>query len=178
VATFTQDFTNGETAYVLRTSDGGKTWRPQAIALGLLTDAVATAPQQPYSIGSLQGYALLGHNHLLFSTTGGDAGTPTTLRLKTKTKAFTKKAFKKSKGRVTVTGSLPGAVGGESVIVSHRDLAGKSWSHELVTAGANGGSFTTSWRIKRSSIFVAQWAGDSGRRGAGSAPLVINVQAK
>lgn len=49
---------------------------------------------------------------------------------------------------------------------------------QLVTAGANGGSFTASWNITRSSLLVAQWAGDSGRRGEGSAPVTVKVVAK
>ena len=60
--------------------------------------------------------------------------------------------------------------------MSRRDLNGRSWSHQTVTAGANGGSFTTSWKVTRSSVFVAQWAGDSGRRGAGSASLFVTVK--
>ena len=156
------------TAYVLRTSDGGKTWRLQAIARGLMTDAIATAPTRAY--------ALIGGNHFFFTTSGGDAGNPTTLSLRTTTKSFTKKTLKKAKGRVTVSGTLPGAVGGEQIVVARRDLSGSRWSQQIVTAGANGGSFTTSWRIKRTSVFVAQWAGDSGRRGAGSVPLTISVK--
>jgi photosystem II stability/assembly factor-like uncharacterized protein len=167
---FSQTPSAASTGYVLRTSDGGKTWRPQAIARGPLVDAIATGP--------LQGYALIGDEHLFFTGSGGDAGTPTTLALKTNTKAFTAKAFKKAKGRVTVSGKLPGAVGGEQIVVSRRDLAGNRWVHQLVTAGANGGSFTTSWKIHGSSVFVAQWAGDSGRRGAGSAPLLVTVAKK
>jgi photosystem II stability/assembly factor-like uncharacterized protein len=156
------------TAYVLRTSDGGKTWRLQAIARGVMADAIATAPQR--------GYALVGGNHFFFTASGGDAGSATTLSLRTPKKAFTKKAFKKAKGRVTVSGTLPGAVGGEQIVVARRDLNGATWTQQIVTAGANGGSFTTSWRIRGSSVFVAQWAGDSGRRGAGSVPLVISVK--
>jgi photosystem II stability/assembly factor-like uncharacterized protein len=155
------------TATVLRTSDGGKTWRPQAIARGPLGSVLATGPNQ--------GYALVGTEHLFFTGSGGDAGTPTTLRLRTPVKVFTAKALKKAKGRVTVNGTLPGAVGGEQIVVSRRDVAGGRWISQVVTAGANGGSFTSSWRIKRSSVFVAQWAGDSGRRGAGSLPLFVNV---
>jgi photosystem II stability/assembly factor-like uncharacterized protein len=156
------------TAYVLRTSDGGKTWRPQAIARGPMQSVVATGP--------LQGYALVGDNHLFFTSSAGDAGNPTTLRLTTPVQLFAAKALKKAKGRVTVTGSLPGAVGGEQIVVSRRDLSGSQWTHQVVTAGANSGSFTTSWKIKRTSVFVAQWAGDSGRRGAGSTPLVVTVK--
>jgi photosystem II stability/assembly factor-like uncharacterized protein len=156
------------TAYVLRTSDGGKTWRPQAIARGPMQSVVATGP--------LQGYALVGDNHLFLTGSGGDAGNPTSLTLKTPVNGFTAKALKKAKGRVVVTGSLPGAVGGEQIVVSRRDLRGGLWIHQIVTAGANSGSFTTSWKISRTSVFVAQWAGDSGRRGAGSKPLVLTVK--
>jgi photosystem II stability/assembly factor-like uncharacterized protein len=156
------------TAQVLRTSDGGKTWRLQAIARGVMADAIATGPQRAY--------ALVGGNHFFFTASGGDAGSATTLALRTSKRSFTKKAFKKARGRVTVTGTLPGAVGGEQIVVSRRDLRGTHWTQQIVTAGANGGSFTTSWRIRGSSVFVAQWAGDSGRRGAGSAPLAISVQ--
>jgi photosystem II stability/assembly factor-like uncharacterized protein len=158
----------GATAQVLRTSDGGKTWRLQAIARGVMADAIATGPQRAY--------ALVGGNHFFFTASGGDAGSATTLALRTSKRSFTKKAFKKARGRVTVTGTLPGAVGGEQIVVSRRDLRGTHWTQQIVTAGANGGSFTTSWRIRGSSVFVAQWAGDSGRRGAGSAPLAISVQ--
>jgi photosystem II stability/assembly factor-like uncharacterized protein len=160
----------GQFGFTLRTSDGGRTWRPQSIARGVLRDAIATSAQQ--------GYALIEDNHLFVTNTGGDAGTPTTISLRTKVKKLTPKAFKKAKGHVTVTGTIPGAVGGEQVVVSRRYLgAGEfQWSHQVVTAGANGGSFTTSWRIGRSAVFVAKWAGDSGRRGAGSVPLVISVK--
>jgi photosystem II stability/assembly factor-like uncharacterized protein len=156
--------------FTLRTSDGGATWRPQSIARGLLRDAIAASPQQ--------GYALIEDNHLFVTSSGGDAGSPTTVSIRTKVRKLTRKSLRKAKGRVTVTGRIPGAVGGEQVVVSRRDLTagGHRWSHQVVTAGANGGSFTTSWRIKRSSVFVAQWAGDSGRRGAASVLLVVSVK--
>jgi hypothetical protein len=76
---------------------------------------------------------------------------------------------------VRVTGTLAGASGGETIFVSRRDLAGGRWQQQTVIAGANGGSFATSWRITASSVFVAQWDGDSGRLGQGSRPLKILV---
>jgi hypothetical protein len=45
----------------------------------------------------------------------------------------------------------------------------------VATAGANGGSFTTTWHIGASSVFVAQWAGDSGRQSLGSTVLRVTV---
>jgi photosystem II stability/assembly factor-like uncharacterized protein len=160
----------GSPAFVMRTSDGGRTWRPQAIARGETTNVLATGP--------MQGYAVVDGAKLFFTGSGGDAGKPTTLTLRTPARTLTAKALKKAKGRVTVNGSLPGAVGGEEIIVSRRDLNGSSWSSQIVAAGANGGNFTTSWKIGRTSVFVAQWAGDSGRRGAGSTPLVLTVKPK
>ena len=43
-----------------------------------------------------------------------------------------------------------------------------------MTAGANGGSFSATFTITRSAVFVAQWAGDSGRAGVGSKPLLAD----
>jgi len=157
-------------AFVLRTSDGGRSWRPQEIARGTASAVVAT--------GGQQAYALVGENHLFFTSTGGDAGKPSALSLKPAVKSFTAKSLKKAKGKLTVRGTLAGALGGEQIVVSRRDLGGGRWVHHFATAGANGGSFTTAWKIKRSSVFVAYWAGDSGRRGEGSAPVTVKVAAK
>jgi photosystem II stability/assembly factor-like uncharacterized protein len=157
-------------AFVLRTSDGGRTWRPQEIAGGTASAVVATGPQQAY--------ALVGDDHLFFTSVGGDAGNPTALALRPSVKSFSAKSLKKAKGKVTITGTLAGALGGEQIVVSRRDLAGGHWVRQFATVGANGGSFTTAWKIKRSSVFVAQWAGDSGRRGQGSSPVTVKVLAK
>jgi hypothetical protein len=156
----------------MRTTDGGKTWHPQMIGGGQVVDALAAS--------GLQAYALLGQGSssgrsFFLTTTGGDAGRPSTIRLRTPKVVFKAKALKKAKGRVVVTGTLTGAVGGEQIVVSHREARG-DWEQEVVTAGANGGSFTTSWKIKRTSLFAAHWAGDSGRAGAGSTVLTITVK--
>lgn len=159
-------------ASVLRTSDGGLTWRPQLIATGLIKDMVAGS-------GKL-GFALVSSGQdarsLFFTSTAGEAGAPVTLAVTTPKKAFTKKALKKVKGAITVTGSLSGAVGGELITVARRDVTGTRWTTKTVTAGANGGSFTTTWKISRSSVFVAQWPGDSGRSSAGSPVLTVTVK--
>jgi photosystem II stability/assembly factor-like uncharacterized protein len=159
-------------ALVLRTSDGARSWRPELIAKGSVRDMVAGS-------GKL-GFALLGDGQnarsLFFTSTAGEAGSPVTLSLKTPKKVFTKKALKKAKGTVTITGTLSGAVGGEQITVAQRGLTGTSWNTKTATAGANGGSFTTSWKISRSAVFVAQWPGDSGRSSAGSTVLTITVK--
>ena len=91
-------------------------------------------------------------------------------------RTLTKRALKAAHGTVTVNGTLTGAVGGEQIVVSRRNLSSGSWQHQVVVAGANGGSFTTSWRMAGPSLFVAQWAGDSGRPGLGSKVLRIAVR--
>jgi photosystem II stability/assembly factor-like uncharacterized protein len=161
-------------AYVLRTTDGGATWHPQLIAAGSLPpDGLVTAgPQDAFALIDGAGPV----DRLLFSTTsGGDAGTTSALTLTTAHRQFTHRALRHAAGHVTVDGVLKGAVGGEQVVVSERSLAGGSWQHQVVTAGANGGSFTTNWSIGSSAVFVAQWAGDSGRAGDGSKTLTITV---
>jgi photosystem II stability/assembly factor-like uncharacterized protein len=166
-------------AYVLRTSDGGATWHPQEITAGSLPgDAVVASSALDASAlldGATSGEAV---QRLLFATaSGGDvAGTPASLSLAAARKAYTKRALRAAHGLLRINGTLGGALGGEEIVVSRRDLAGGAWQHQEVIAGANGGSFTTSWHVRRSSVFVAQWAGDSGRPGTGSRLLQVLVR--
>jgi photosystem II stability/assembly factor-like uncharacterized protein len=156
-------------AFVLRTSDGGSTWRPQLISPGRLIGVGVN--------GALNGYALVdGPAKLFFTQSGGDAGQATSLRLSTRNRALTRKQLQRAGGTVTVDGVLPGAQGGERIVVSRRNLSGGAWQHQLSVAGANGGSFTTTWRVRGSSLFVAQWAGDSGRASSGSGVLRLTVR--
>ena len=119
-------------------------------------------------------------HRLLFTTqTGGDvAGTAGPLLLSTPIHAFTAKRLKKVRGAVRVSGVLKGAIGGETVVVARRNLAGGPWQEQRVVVGANGGSFATTWHISGSSLFVAQWSGDSGRPGQGSQVLTVKVTPK
>ena len=45
-----------------------------------------------------------------------------------------------------------------------------------MTAGANGGRFTATFSVSGTAEFVARWAGDSGRQGAGSTVLTVTVR--
>jgi photosystem II stability/assembly factor-like uncharacterized protein len=158
-------------AYVLRTSDGGATWHPQVITAGSIR------PDGILAGGSMNASLLIDQRSLFTTSTGGDvAGVHASLSLSTPRRSFTRRALRSAHGTVTVNGTLTGAVGGEQVVVSRRDVSSGSWEHQVVIAGANGGSFTTSWRIARPSMFVAQWPGDSGRPGLGSKVLRIAVR--
>ena len=112
---------------------------------------------------------------LFFTASGGDAGAASPLKIKAKRSKFTRKSLKSAKGKVTISGTLTGAIGGEQVTISTRTVNGSKWTSRTVTAGANGGSYSATFTIKSSSVFVAQWAGDSGRNGAGTPPLTVSV---
>jgi photosystem II stability/assembly factor-like uncharacterized protein len=161
-------------AVVLRTSDGGRTWRPQRLSVG------RTFAQGVVATGAKTAFALTANGpqqrQLFGTTTGGDAGQVSRLTLTSRTRRFTAKALRRAGSRITVTGTLAGAQGGEQIVVSRRDAKGGHWSNQVVTAGANGGSFTATFRLTRSSYFVAQWAGDSGRTGAGTRVLGVSVR--
>jgi len=83
---------------------------------------------------------------------------------------------KKNVKRITVGGALKGAQGGEPIVVSARRVGSTSWSEQVVTAGANGGRFTATFNVSGPAEFVARWAGDSGRQGAGSSVLTVTLR--
>jgi len=164
-------------AYVLRTTDGGASWHPQEISAGRFTfgDLVAEGPLQ--AAGLLVGEKPEGRE-LFSTTTGGDVtGTAEALALSTPHRLYTRRRLKAAHSSVRVAGILSGAQGGEQIVVSRRNLAGGPWQQQEVVAGANGGSFATTWHITQSSLFVAHWAGDNGHPGVGSAVLVVTVKA-
>ena len=177
IGSFGRDSSN---AYVLRTADGGASWHPQVITVGSIpSDGILVSSALNASLlidGSSTSGAPL--KRMLFTTrSGGEvAGTAASLSLATRRRAFTKRKLKVAHGTITVNGTLTGALGGEQIVVSRRAAAGGQWQHQVVVAGANGGSFTTTWHISSSSVFVAQWAGDSGRPGLGSRILSVSVR--
>jgi photosystem II stability/assembly factor-like uncharacterized protein len=148
-------------AGLLRTSDGGKTWRPQTVARSALNSIAATPGGADVALRS--------PGELFGTESGGDQGAATSLSLKTKTPTLGKKG-----GKVTVTGKLSPPKGSESIVVSLR--SGGRWTSQTVRAASNG-AFTTTWTVRKTSILVAQWAGDDERRSAGSSPLTVTVPA-
>jgi photosystem II stability/assembly factor-like uncharacterized protein len=161
-------------AYVFRTSDGGATWRPQRLASGSISQGflVATSASQAYAVVRSGG----GQQQFFSTSAGGDRGSISTLSIKTKTRSIVRSALRKQKNKVTITGTLSGAVGGEQIIVSSVSPSGAVKS-TVVSAGANGGSFTAVMKMTATTAFVAQWAGDSGRRSLGTKALTVTVKA-
>jgi photosystem II stability/assembly factor-like uncharacterized protein len=171
---------DGNDAYVMRTSNGGASWHPQEITTGTIPGGGLVASTGLEAAALVDGTSGKGEplHRLLFTTqSGGEvSGSAGPLTLTTATPAFTKHKLKAVRGAIRVSGALRGAIGGETIVVARRDLSGGFWQEQRVVAGANGGSFSTTWHITRSSVFVAQWAGDSGRPGQGSAVLKVVVK--
>ncbi|HMD57874.1 MAG TPA: hypothetical protein VKG82_10430 [Solirubrobacteraceae bacterium] len=167
-------------AYVLRTTDGGRTWHPQTVTLGSIGEDAIVASSSQDAAMLIDGVAPGGGplQRLLFSTsTGGDlAGPHESLVLSAPERRLSRGALRRAHGMVVVNGTLTGALGGEQLVVSRRNLSGGAWQHQQVIAGANGGSFTTTWHVGASSVFVVQWAGDSGRTGLASGVLTVTVR--
>jgi photosystem II stability/assembly factor-like uncharacterized protein len=146
----------GDTA-VLRTSDGGLSWRPQLISLD--------GAQALESAGGTD-YALVGDSALFATTTGGSVGSPQQLSIRTKTRLL------KKAGRISVSGKLTPADGGETVVISR--YAGGSWLSQGVLVAANG-SFTSRWMLRSTTVFVAQVLGDADHAAGGTKPLTVKV---
>ncbi|MGK2936647.1 MAG: WD40/YVTN/BNR-like repeat-containing protein [Solirubrobacteraceae bacterium] len=149
-----------ELGYLLRTTDGGKTWAPQL---------VTNAEIKGYGIAAgATSYVLAGTNSLLYSTTGGQAGKASTATLKaSKTKL-------KKKARIQVTITVKGAKQGDVAVVAGRKSGG-SWTQQQVELDRSGKA-TTSWNVTNgTTTFVGQWAGNEASAGDGSPPVTVKV---
>jgi photosystem II stability/assembly factor-like uncharacterized protein len=142
--------------FVLRTTDGGATWRPQLVSPVALTK-VDTAAQTAYVLADA--------NYLYATTSGGDVGAARTLRI------FTRGRRLASPTTITVSGKLTPAVSGEQAVVTMR--AGNNWSSQVATVAANG-TFFTRWRVTRRSLFVAQVLGTADHAAAATKPLSVD----
>jgi photosystem II stability/assembly factor-like uncharacterized protein len=166
-------------AYVLRTVDGGSTWHPQEISSGSIPRDGLVASSALEAAALIDGPANAGEalNRFFFTTSsGGDvAGGAEALSLSTHNRVMTAAKLRSVHYSVRINGTLAGATGGETIVVSKRNLSGGGWAHQTVVAGANGGSFASTWVIRHSAVFVAQWSGDSGRPGEGSAALRVII---
>ena len=151
--------------YRLHTSDGGRTWRMQVVGPepGLHRGLVASGGTA---------FTLAARGQLFATTTGGDVGAPSALSLRTARKRLSRTQAAKP---VTVSGRMTPAEGGEQVVVSMRSAGSPYWDKRVVQAAADG-TFSTTWDVRRTSLFVAQWTGDDDRRGAGSPVLRVSAR--
>jgi photosystem II stability/assembly factor-like uncharacterized protein len=148
--------------YLLRTQDAGATWQPQlVVAEGI----------RPFGLATSTGadYLLAGDASLLFSTTGGVAGSPSELTIATSARQLARPR------RITVTGRLQPAGGSAQVTVSALAPGASGWRHQTVSVASNG-TFASAWQVPRgTTTFVAQWDGDFKSAGAGSRTMTVTV---
>ena len=142
---------------VLRTSDGGLSWRPQLVSLDGIR-ALDSAGGTDYALG--------GEAALFATTTGGYAGAPQELSIRTQTRAL------KKGGRISISGKLTPADGGETVVISQ--YSDGRWLSQAMLVAANG-SFASRWTVHFTSVFVAQVLGDADHAAAGTKPLTVKV---
>ena len=153
---------SGPFGWVLRTSDGGATWRPQLIGPDPLVTGGLVAPDAASAFG------LAGAAQLFYTGTGGDPGSiPSTITLKPK-----RTSVKRSQP-VRLNGRVSPAVSGASVAV----LAHNPKTHAWTVAGkprvAPDGTFKLTYRIRHTTQLVAQWQGDVALSGDGSPVVTI-----
>ena len=146
---------------VLRTNNGGKSWRPQVLTPTGAPLIAAGGPRTAFASVGTPGFPAI-----VFTHTGGDLPGSSDLRLSTRTRTINRART------VTVTGNLSPARGGERVDVFVRSLNGSRW-RTLEARVSSDGDFSVERRIRSSSVFVAQWAGDGQSAGSGSRALVV-----
>jgi photosystem II stability/assembly factor-like uncharacterized protein len=146
--------------YVLRTIDGGRTWRPQLIAQNEITDVAAPGGTD---------FALASPSYLFRSAQVSPQDRESTLSLTPRSR---RPRLTRRGATVQLNGRLSPPEGGERIVVSFRGVRSGRWTSAVVTAASNG-SFTVTRRIRGATIFVAQWEGDDDRRGVGSRAVVV-----
>jgi hypothetical protein len=115
------------------------------------------------------GHALATDGSLFFTSSGGNAGSPSTVVLSTSRRHL------RGRRTIQVTGVVRGAAPGSTVLVSRRLRNESGWDHQRAPVGANG-TFTTTWKMTRTSTFVAQWLGDDDQAGDGTRGLRVTVR--
>ena len=146
--------------FVLRTSDAGRTWRPQL---------VSSSPVNELSAAGGTAFALASNSYLYATRTGGDAGFARGVSLTTRGRVLARA------GTVVVRGSLRSASGGEEVVVSmlHRGR----WTAKTVPVASNG-AFSAAFRVRGKAVFVAQVLGNADFAGAGTRPLTVGLRSR
>ena len=172
--------------WVLRTDDGGKSFRPQLVSdsqligrsLGTPT-LLATGARKGIAVSlgfettdddySGSSTTMSGPQSFFTTAKGGDAGREPRLTLR-------KPARRPKRGaRVRISGRLVPARGGETVLVSIRVAKSSTWRSVSARVDSSG-RFSLTRRADRALRVVAQWQGDDTRAGAASRVLRVRVR--
>jgi photosystem II stability/assembly factor-like uncharacterized protein len=152
---------NKDAGWVLHTSDGGVSWRPQLIDNVPLIGRGLATPGQGTAFG------LLGASDLVYTNTGGDKGAPTALTLAAKPRSIGRKPK-----TVKLSGTLSPAAAGASVVISER-VGNAGWRVLTTAKASSSGGFTSRVRVRTTTTLVAQWSGDAAHDGDGTKAIVI-----
>jgi photosystem II stability/assembly factor-like uncharacterized protein len=156
-----------EGGWVLATSDGGKTWRPQLLGPAPLVAGGLEAPSatSAFALGLGQGRGA----DLFRTDNGGDLGAASSITAK----PSTRRVRRASAVRVTV--QLSPSVSGVPVALFAR--SGKSTRWTLVDQGVTtAGKLTVDTRVRATTRYVAQWFGDADRNGDGSPVTTVTLK--
>jgi photosystem II stability/assembly factor-like uncharacterized protein len=158
---------------VLATTNGGKSWQPEAIDSERGGLALATPGHDYFADPSSEGQD---DTSAVFSTTdNGLSPQASHLSITIGAKTLTAAALKKEhSNRVTVKGRLsPVTRQGENVLVADRTPSG-SWTHQVVNVATSGAFQVTVKNIKSTTDFVVLAEGDGVHGGAeGYARLTV-----
>ena len=172
--------------WLLRTDDGGKTFRPQLVSnsqligrsLGTPT-LLATGPAKGIAVSlgfettdddySGSSTTMSGPQSFFSTAKGGDAGRRPRLTLRGPAER------PKRGARVRITGRMSPARGGETLLVSIRVAKSSSWRSTTARVDS-GGRFSITRRADRDLRVVAQWQGDDTRAGAASRVLRVRTR--
>jgi hypothetical protein len=147
---------------VLRTSDGGATWRPQLIGPDPLAARGLVAPDPSNA------FALAAGSELFYTGSGGEQGSAAS------TLALVPRVTTVTRARpVKITGTLAPAAEGATVAVLARDASSHRWTVAGEPTVSADGTFTLSYRVRHTTQLVAQWSGGGDLNGAGSAVVTI-----
>jgi photosystem II stability/assembly factor-like uncharacterized protein len=157
---------DGAAGWVLHTSDGGATWRPQLLAEPQLVTGGLEAPSGSSALALGFGE---GRGADLFRTdTGGDQGAQSAITVKASAKRL------KKAGAVRLTVQLNPGVSGARVALFAR--SGKSPRWKLVRADqTTAGKLRVDTRVRATTQYVAQWYGNADLNGDGSAIATVAV---
>ena len=150
---------------LLRTSDGGRTWTPEALPRKL--EAVAAGAGVDYALGG---------SALFQTATGGlnPTGSKLTLSI-VGPRRLSRKKLARAHGRVRLKGLLTPAQGGEKVTVSYRVPGRAVWRSRQAVVASSGAFSVTASGLTSSTVFVAQWSGEGSVAGAGTPPVELRV---
>jgi photosystem II stability/assembly factor-like uncharacterized protein len=172
--------------WVMRTDDGGRTFRPQLVSPTPLTSrtlgtatlaATGTRKAIAFSRGAEStdddydggGTTVSGPQSFFATAKSGDAGREPRLSL-----AGPRKRPRRG-ARVRIAGRLVPARGGETVLVSLRSAGSTNWRSVSVRADSDG-RFSLTRSAGRGLQAVAQWQGDETRASAGSRVLAVRTR--